>query len=364
MKLAVLKENDDPRVALTPDAVGKLSDLGFDILLEHDAGAEAFFPDEDYEGAKLMGRQALLQEAELILSIHPLTDEELEKLAENTVVISQFQPFNDESVVDKLRRMKLRALSLDMIPRTTLAQSMDILSSMASIAGYKAVLEAAHLLPRYFPMMITAAGSIRPAKVLVLGAGVAGLQAIATARRLGAQVEAFDTRSAAKEEVKSLGAKFVEVEGAKDDSEAGGYAVEQSEDFLKRQRAEVQARAVKSDIIITTAQVRGRKAPMLVPASTVEQMKPGSVIVDLASSTGGNCELSEDNKTVQRQGVYIIGNSNLSALMPQDASQLYSNNVVNFLKLIAEEGQLKLDLDNEIISGAYITAEPATATEE
>ncbi|HKK78115.1 MAG TPA: Re/Si-specific NAD(P)(+) transhydrogenase subunit alpha [Phaeodactylibacter sp.] len=364
MKLAIPKETDDPRVALTPDAVGKLSDLGFDILLEHDAGAEAFFPDEAYEGAKLMDRQALLQEAELILSIHPLADEELKQLAEDTVVISQFQPFNDKSVVDKLRRMKLRALSLDMIPRTTLAQSMDILSSMASIAGYKAVLEAARLLPRYLPMMITAAGSIRPAKVLILGAGVAGLQAIATARRLGAQVEAFDTRSAAKDEVQSLGAKFVEVEGAKDDSEAGGYAVEQSEAFLKRQRAEVQARAIKSDIIITTAQVRGRKAPLLVPASTVEQMKPGSVIVDLASSTGGNCELSEDNKTVQQHGVYIVGNSNLSALMPQDASQLYSNNVVNFLKLIAEEGQLKLDLDNEIISGAYITAEPAAATEE
>ena len=364
MKLAIPKETNDTRVALAPDSVGKLADMGFEVLLEHEAGAEAFFPDDAYEGAKLLDRASLLREADSILSIHPLSDEELQQLAEDTLVISQFQPFNDESVVEKLRQMKLRALSLDMIPRTTLAQSMDILSSMASIAGYKAVLEAAHLLPRYFPMMITAAGSVRPAKVLVLGAGVAGLQAIATARRLGAQVEAFDTRSAAKEEVKSLGAKFVEVEGAKDDSEAGGYAVEQSEEFLKRQRAEVQARAIKSDIIITTAQVRGRKAPVLVPSKTVEQMKPGSVIVDLASSTGGNCELSEDNKTIQRHSVTIIGNSNLPALMPQHASQLYANNVVNFLKLIIEDGQLKLDLDNEIIRGAYITAEPAAAAEE
>lgn len=359
MKLAVPKELEDPRVALAPDAVGKLSDLGFDILLEQDAGAKAFFPDDAYEKAKILERPALLQEADMILSIHPLPDDVLQQLSDGTVVVSQFQPFNDKSVVDKLRQMKLRALSLDMIPRTTLAQSMDILSSMASIAGYKAVLEAAHLLPRYFPMMITAAGSIRPAKVLVLGAGVAGLQAIATARRLGSQVEAFDTRSAAKEEVQSLGAKFVEVEGAVEDTQAGGYAVEQSEDFLKRQRAEVQARAVKADIIITTAQVRGRKAPLLVPASTVAQMKAGSVIVDLASSSGGNCELSEDNKTVQHHGVTILGNSNLPALMPQDASQLYSNNVVNFLKLLVKDGQLTLDLENEIIRGAFITAEPA-----
>jgi NAD(P) transhydrogenase subunit alpha len=364
MKLAIPKETNDPRVALTPDAVGKLSDAGYEILIEQGAGSQAFYPDETYEGATLMERSALLKAAEIVLSIHPLPDEELKQLAEDTVVISQFQPFNDDKVVDKLRAMKLRAMSLDMVPRTTLAQSMDVLSSMASIAGYKAVLEAAHLLPRYFPMMITAAGSIRPAKVLILGAGVAGLQAIATARRLGSQVEAFDTRSAAKEEVLSLGAKFVEVEGAKDDSGAGGYAVEQSEEFLKRQREEVQARAIKADIIITTAQVRGRKAPLLVPASTVEQMKPGSVIIDLASSTGGNCELSEDNKTVQRHGVTIVGNSDLPALMPQDASQLYSNNVVNYLKLLAKDGALHLDLDNEIIRGSFITAEVATADNE
>jgi len=273
----------------------------------------------------------------------------------DTWFISQFEPYNDREIVDKLTQKGFKAFSLDMIPRTTLAQAMDILSSMASIAGYQAILSAAHHLPRYFPMLITAAGSIRPARVLVLGAGVAGLQAIATARRLGAMVEAFDTRQAAKEEVESLGAKFVEVEGAKDDTDAGGYAVEQSEEFLQRQRAEVQARAMKADVIVTTAQVRGRKAPVLVPTSTVEQMKPGSVIVDLAASTGGNCELTRDEKIIQHQGVSIIGNSNLADDMPQDASQLYSTNAYNFVKYLLQDGKVNLDLDDEIIGGAYIT---------
>ena len=206
-------------------------------------------------------------------------------------------------------------------------------------------------------MMITAAGSIKPAKVLILGAGVAGLQAIATARRLGAMVEAFDTRQAAKEEVESLGAKFVEVEGAKDDKGAGGYAVQQSEEYLQRQRAEVQARAIKADVVITTAQVRGRKAPLLVPKETVEKMKPGAVIVDLASSTGGNCELTKDGEVISVHGVTIIGNSNLAGLMPQDASLLFSNNTLNFLKMLIKDGQINLDLGNEIIRGAFITGD-------
>ena len=243
-----------------------------------------------------------------------------------------------------------------MIPRTTLAQSMDVLSSMASIAGYKAVLSAAHHLDRYFPMMMTAAGTIRPAKVLVLGAGVAGLQAIATARKLGAMVEAFDVRKASKEEVESLGAKFVEVEGAKDDAEAGGYAVEQSEDFIKRQKKEVQDRAIKSDVIITTAQLRGRKAPVLVETETVEMMQKGSVIVDLAASTGGNCALTKDGEKYNHNGVLIIGNSNLAAEMPKDASTLFSNNAMNFLKLLVDEnGAINVDLENEILNASLIT---------
>lgn len=359
MKLAVFKEEIDRRVAVVPSTIPKLKDLGLEILIEAGAGQEALYSDEEYQekGAQVKSRSELLKEAEIAVSIHPLSEAEMKQLTKDTLVISQFQPFADPDITGKLKTLGLRAFSLDMIPRTTLAQSMDVLSSMASIAGYKAILEAASLLPRYFPMMITAAGSIKPSKVLVLGAGVAGLQAIATARRLGAQVEAFDTRSAAKEEVLSLGAKFVEVEGAVEDKGAGGYGVQQSEEFIKRQRAEVQARAMKSDVIVTTAQVRGRKAPILVPKETVEKMKPGSVIVDLASSTGGNCELTEDLKVIQHNGVYIQGNSSLASLMPQDASFLYSNNLLNFAKVWMKENQLNLDMENEIIASALITAD-------
>jgi NAD(P) transhydrogenase subunit alpha len=356
MLIGILKENADGRVALTPDGAGKLKALGAEVALEEGAGAQAFYNDQAYaEHASVWPRHDLLLKADVLISIHPLPESELEQLKEGTLLISQFAPFADDAIVNTLNKYKLRAFSLDMIPRTTRAQSMDVLSSMAGLAGYQAALTAAHHLPRFFPMMITAAGSIKPAKVLVLGAGVAGLQAIATAKRLGAMVEAFDTRSAAKEEVKSLGAKFIEIEGAKDDTEAGGYAVEQSEEFIKRQQEEVQKRAMKSDVIITTAQVRGRKAPLLVPAGTVEAMQPGSVVVDLAASTGGNCELTQDGQTIDHQGVTIIGNSNLAAEMPQDASTLYSNNLVNFLKLIVKDGELHLDWDDEIVKESFVT---------
>jgi NAD(P) transhydrogenase subunit alpha len=235
---------------------------------------------------------------------------------------------------------------MDEMPRTSLAQSMDVLSSMASLAGYRAVLEASTLFTRYFPMMITAAGSIKPARVLVLGAGVAGLQAIATARRLGAQVEAFDVRSAVKEEVQSLGARFIEVEGAKEDEGAGGYAVEQSEDYLARLKEEVQRKAVLSDIIIATAQIRGKRAPLLITSETIEAMKPGSVIVDLAASTGGNCAFTQDGCCIEKNGIQILGNSRLAYAMTQDASLLYGNNVYHFLTHYlkqAEQQNLHLD---------------------
>ena len=364
MTIGILKETNDKRVAVVPDTIKKFKGLGLDIMVESGAGEQAYYPDTEYQeaGAQMASHADILQKADVIISIIPLEDAELQGIAKGKLLISQFQPFFDKEIADRLNGFGLRAFSLDMIPRTTLAQSMDVLSSMASIAGYQAVLVAAHHLPRYFPMMITAAGSIRPAKVLVLGAGVAGLQAIATARRLGAQVEAFDTRSAAKEEVKSLGAKFIEIEGAKEDTGAGGYAVEQSEEFLKRQREEVQNRASKSDIIITTAQVRGRQAPLLVPKSTVDNMRPGSVIVDLAASTGGNCELTKDNQVINHNGVIIVGDSNLAAGMPQDASVLYSNNLFNFFNILVKNGELNLDMDNEIIRGALITTAPETST--
>lgn len=357
INIGVVKEKNDNRVAITPEAVTKLSQMGASLLLEKGAGEEACYGDEDYgDNCRIHTRAEVLATSDILISLQPLPDDDLRQLRPETIVISLFQPFLDAEVAPRLRAMNLRGISMDMIPRTTLAQSMDVLSSMAAIAGYKAVLEAARLLPRYFPMMITAAGSIKPAKVLVLGAGVAGLQAIATARRLGAQVEAFDTRQAAKEEVESLGARFVEIEGAKDDASAGGYAVAQSEEFLARQRAEVQARAAKADVVITTAQVRGTKAPILLTKDTVEKMKRGAVVVDLAASTGGNCEVTQNGKTIRHHGVIIVGDSNLAATSPQDASFLFSNNVLNLLKLFVVKGEIQLDLNNEIIKSAFFTA--------
>lgn len=357
MKLGIVKESKDPRVAIVPDTLSKLTALGISVIMESGAGDEAYFSDNDYAGATVLSREEVLKQSDLIVSFNPLSIDEWKLVNKEGIMVSQFAPFADAEMVPSLVKEGKKAFSMDMIPRTTLAQSMDVLSSMASIAGYQAVLVAAAKLPRYLPMLITAAGTIKPSKVLILGAGVAGLQAIATAKRLGAIVEVFDTRKAVKEEVQSLGGKFIEVEGAKDDTNAGGYAVEQSEEFLARQRAEVQDRAVKSDIVITTAQVRGRKAPILLEKETVTQMRAGSVIVDLASSTGGNCELSKDNETIVVNGVTIIGNSQLAAQMPQDASFLYSNNVLNFLKTMVKEGNLKVDFNNEIIKGACITPE-------
>jgi len=358
MKIGIIKELDDHRVALVPSTIKKNANLKVEYLMEKGAGATAGFPDHTFSDlVTISDRNNVLSSCDLLITVKPLPDADLKVLRENTVYISLFEPYNDSQIDDRLKENKLTGFSMDMIPRTTLAQSMDILSSMASIAGYKAVVKAADHLDRYFPMMMTAAGTIKPAKVLVLGAGVAGLQAIATARKLGAMVEAFDVRKASKEEVESLGAKFVEVEGAKDDSAAGGYAVEQSEDFLRRQKQEVQDRAIKADVIITTAQLRGRKAPVLVEEETVSKMQPGSVIVDLAASTGGNCAVTRNGEVFTHpSGVIIIGDSSLPSDMPKDASTLFSNNVMNFLKLLVDEnGNLVIDMDNEIVSNALVT---------
>jgi NAD(P) transhydrogenase subunit alpha len=284
-------------------------------------------------------------------------------LRPNTLIIAQFDTRSHPERKEQLAATKLWPFSLDLIPRTSIAQSMDVLSSMASLAGYKAVLESANLLPSYFPMLMSAAGTIPPAKMLILGAGVAGLQAIATARRLGAVVEAFDVRSAVKEEVQSLGAKFVEVEGAKEDQAAGGYAVTQTEEYQAKQRALIHERASKSDIIITTANIPGRKAPVLITADTVKAMKPGSVIIDMASATGGNCELTEDQKTIQVNGVQIVGNSNLADGLPRDASTLYANNILSFFRYICPEGPEKMDFSNEIVAATYLGAPQPVASE-
>jgi NAD(P) transhydrogenase subunit alpha len=265
IRIGIPKETADTRVSMVPQLVEKfMAQTGAELWIEKGAGEAALFPDAAYEeaGAKIADRQEVLSQSDVVLTFSPLPESDWKQLSANTIMVSRFAPYLDDTIAGKVAEAGLRGYSLDMIPRTTLAQSMDVLSSLASIAGYRAVLEAAMHLPRYFPMMITAAGSIRPAQILILGAGVAGLQAIATAKRLGAAVEASDTRLAAKEEVESLGGRFVMVEGAKDEKDAGGYAVKQDEDFLRRQREEVQKRAVKADVIITTAQVRGHIRPL------------------------------------------------------------------------------------------------------
>ncbi|KRP10587.1 MAG: NAD(P) transhydrogenase subunit alpha, partial [Sphingobacteriales bacterium BACL12 MAG-120813-bin55] len=295
--------------------------------------------------------------------IQPIEQQELAVL-KGKVLIGGFNPLVNTSFVREALQEGVSAFSLDVIPRTTRAQAMDILSSMATVSGYKAVLLAATHLPRFFPMFMTAAGTITPAKVLVLGAGVAGLQAIATAKRLGAVVEASDVRQAAREEVLSLGAKFVDVEGAVEDKSAGGYAVEQSEDFKKRQQQAVQEHAMKSDVVICTAQIPGRKAPVLLEKATVEKMKPGSVIIDLAASTGGNCALTENGKITEINGVTIIGDSGLASTMPYDASKMFGKNMINFLKImIDKEGNIQLNWDDDLITGTCIAHEGAVKNE-
>ena len=356
MKIGVLKENNDARVAIIPEIAKKFIEENNQVLVETNAGKQASFDDQAYVeiGASILSREELLKEVEILVMINPPGSEDISKLSEGTILVSLFQPFADPSVLDLPAKYKLTVLSLDMIPRITIAQSMDVLSSMASVAGYKAVVKAMDHLPRYFPMLTTAAGSIPPSKVLILGAGVAGLQAVATSRRNGAVVEAFDTRLAAKEEVESLGAKFVEVEGAKDDKDAGGYAVEQTEEYKQKQQALIQEKAAKADVVITTAQLRGRPAPLLVTEETVNNMKPGAVIVDLAASSGGNCQLTKDNEVVHHNGVAIIGDSNLAASMPMHASQLFSKNIQNYFKTFLNEGALSLDFDNEIIKSSCV----------
>lgn len=359
MILGLLKENrNENRIALLPESVKTLIDLKVEVLIEQHAGDSAFASNADYEtlGASAVSREEIFKTAELLLQIQAPSEEEIRKLSPNQVWISAFNPLMNSGLVNAFLTAGITSFSLDLIPRSTRAQAMDILSSMATVAGYKAVLEAALRLPTFFPMFMTAAGTIRPANVLILGAGVAGLQAIATARKLGAQVYAFDVRSAVKEEVQSLGAKFVEVEGAIEDKAAGGYAVEQTEEFKQKQQQAINDHATKANVIICTAQIPGRKAPILISSSAVDTMKPGSVIVDLAASTGGNCELSKDNETVVYNDVTIIGQSNYPSQMPIDASRMFGKNVVNFLKLlIGENGELNLNFEDDIVKGSCIT---------
>lgn len=303
---------------------------------------------------KVKTREEIIENADVVYSNKFKNVSEISKAKNDSLIISNFRPFENASIMEEVRSLPFYVSSMDMIPRTTLAQSMDILSSMASIAGYKAVLKAADMLPKYLPMMMTAAGTIKPSKVLILGAGVAGLQAIATAKRLGAKVEVFDVRKAVKEEVQSLGATFIEVEGSTDDAAAGGYAIEQSEEFKIKQKQMIADHVKTADIVITTAQIRGKAAPILVTKEMVEAMSPGSVIIDLASSSGGNCEVSKDKEIITHHGVKIMGNSALENDMITDASTLLANNIYNYIKTFVKDKTINVDFENEIIKGSII----------
>jgi H+-translocating NAD(P) transhydrogenase subunit alpha len=354
----LLEPNPETRVSLIPEHISVLKKHNIIVLAERNCGANAFAPDVLYseQGAEIDSRENILKNSDILLSIHPLTESDLGKAKKSAVILGVFNPLSNFGLIKKWAVDGFTTFSMDMLPRTTRAQSMDILSSQANIAGYKAVIMAAMQLPKYFPMFMTAAGSIAPAKVMILGAGVAGLQAIATAKRLGSVVEVFDTRPAVKEEVMSLGAKFIEVEGALDASKAGGYAVDQTEEYKQKQQARIAEVASKADVIITTAQIPGKRAPILLPDSILDNMKPGSLIIDLASITGGNTTRTKDRETVVYKNVTIIGNSNLQGSMPSDASKLYGKNILNFLQLIiGTEGQLNLNFDDDLVKGTCIT---------
>jgi H+-translocating NAD(P) transhydrogenase subunit alpha len=360
--LGVPKETieGERRVALIPEAVKKYATAGLSVLVETGAGEESFFPDSAYaEAGATIAANAhdVLNQADLILKVQRPSSDEINQMKSGSSLVAFLSPMTSPDLVNQLVDRNLTSFSMDSIPRTTRAQTMDALSSMATVAGYKAVLLAADHLAKFFPLLMTAAGTIPPAKVLVIGAGVAGLQAIATARRLGAVVEAYDTRPVVKEQVESLGAKFVEIEtGATDTQDAGGYAKEATADVIRRQQEVLADRASRSDAVITTAAVPGRPAPKLISEETVKNMAPGSVIVDLAAETGGNCELTVRGETVERHGVTIIGTLNLPSTIPVHASQMYSKNVQNLLALLIDkDGAYVIDLDDDIVRGTIIT---------
>ncbi len=373
MFIGVLKETypNEKRVPLVPQDVRRLKEKGVGVLVEMGAGERAGFPDAEYEeaGAEVLSREEVFRRSEVLLKVRGLAADrenflkELE-LYKDKVIVGFLDPFDIGELLDKVGAINLTAFSMELIPRTTRAQSMDALSSMATVAGYKAVLIAADMLPKMFPMLMTAAGTVLPAKVFVVGAGVAGLQAIATAKRLGAVVQAYDIRPAAKEQVLSLGAKFVEL-GLESErvEDKGGYAKAMDEEFYRRQRQMMKEVVRESDVVITTAMVPGKRAPVLITEDMVTGMKPGSVIVDLAAERGGNCELTQPGQTVEVNGVRIVGAVNLPSEVPFDASQMYSRNLLNFLSLLLKDGELKIDLEDDILRDTLLLREGELVSE-
>jgi NAD(P) transhydrogenase subunit alpha len=368
MKIAVPKEvtPGERRVALIPDAVAGLVKAGFQVLVERGAGAGAFFTDAAYEraGARVVDADTMYAEADVVLKVQKPTLDEVDRLREGTVLIAMLQALTSPDLVRRLAARRITAFGMEGVPRISRAQKMDALSSQANIAGYKAGLLAAEALPRFFPMFMTAAGTVFAAKVLVMGAGVAGLQAIATTRRLGAQVWAYDVRSVVKEQIESIGAKFLEFDlGVGDAEDKGGYAKELSADAARRQQELLAERTKDFDVVITTALVPGRTAPRLITKETVAAMRPGSVIVDLAAEAGGNCELTRPDETVVVNGVTILGPTNLPSTVPVHASQLYGRNATELLKELVKEDQVALDFEDEVVKGACVAHEGRVVNE-
>ena len=360
MNIAILKESiaGENRVAIIPDSVKRLKKKGFNVCIQSGAGEAAGFADSEYEkiGATIESSfEKLISESDTLIKVQPPTLEEVDSYGEGKTLISIVQPFIHPDLINKLNEKKITSFGLDVIPRTTLAQSMDVLSSMSTIAGYKAVLLAADSINKFFPMLMTAAGTVAPCKVMVLGAGVAGLMACATAKRLGAVVEATDVRPEVKEQVKSVGAKFLEVKSDESGAGEGGYAKEMSEEYKQKQAAMIAKHIAKSDVVIPTALIPGRKAPILITEEHVKSMKTGSVIVDIAAEMGGNCELTEKGQDVVKHGVLIIGNTNLPSAMSCHASQMFSKNIERFLLHLTDENGFKMDMEDEITAGSIIT---------
>lgn len=361
MNVVVLRETQagEARVALMPESVKKLVALKATVTIEHGAGLNAARIDADFQeaGAELSSdREALLASADVLAVVNRPREEDFARLKRGAILVGFLRPLDEPAALLPAIDHGITTFSVELIPRITRAQAMDALSSMATVAGYKAVLIGAAHIPRMFPLLMTAAGTVPPARVLVLGAGVAGLQAIATARRLGAVVEGYDVRAAAGEQVKSLGATFLEVDlGGIKTEDAGGYAVELSDEAMDRGRALIAEHAKNADVVITTAQVPGRRAPLLITEAAVDGMKRGSIIIDLAGSTGGNCALSQADVTIERDGVTIVAPTNLPATVPVHASQLYSRNVTAFLSLLIKDGQLQIDMNDDVVGPSCVT---------
>ncbi len=368
MKIAIPKERraGETRVAASPDTIKKLIDMGFDVCVEKGAGILASIPDEQFKNAGATLAQdfaSTVAKANIVLKVQsPLLKgegelDEASLLPQGTILIGMLSPYNNRDQLNQYTKTKITSFSLELVPRITRAQSMDVLSSQTNLAGYRAVIEAAQVFNRAFPMMMTAAGTITPARVLILGAGVAGLQAIATAKRLGAVVSAFDVRAAAKEQVESLGATFIFVDANESGEGTGGYAKEMSEDYKRRQSEKIKEAISKNDIVITTALIPGKQAPLLITEDMVEAMKPGSVVVDMAIEAGGNCSLAEYGKIKEKHGVKIIGYPQLATHVSRDSSALYARNILNFLSLLydKESKTLKVEFEDEILQAAVLT---------